>query len=246
METFLSFLTMLFFVGLFLAAFLVTGGGVLVVLGKLFNRIVSYWEQSFRYPLWLRTEKNILIWLYIVVVAYLFFLALFVDMNVAGVSTRLSSDVINLRRFTNSIMGAIIFLLNLPLIPLLWAKYPLKRDNCYLGRAWRLWKVILWVILVELILAVLSVWSRVSELIGDSFHVLYFWWDDVRLWLAADGQRTLDGFNYPAFQYIKRFMIDLFFLAIGYCPFALFHNRILQVEEAAMQKEEILAGIPQI
>ena len=46
METFLSFLITLFFVGLFLAAFLVTGGGVLVVLGKLFNRIVSYWEQS--------------------------------------------------------------------------------------------------------------------------------------------------------------------------------------------------------
>lgn len=60
METFLSFLIMLFFVGLFLAAFLVTGGGVLVVLGKLFNRIVSYWEQSFRYPLWLRTEKKYL------------------------------------------------------------------------------------------------------------------------------------------------------------------------------------------
>ena len=49
METFLSFLITLFFVGLFLAAFLVTGGGVLVVLVKLFNRIVSYWEQSFRY-----------------------------------------------------------------------------------------------------------------------------------------------------------------------------------------------------
>lgn len=215
------------------------GAGIIIFINRLFDSVATYWEQSFRYPLRLDAEKNILVWLYITIVAYLLFFVLFVDMNVAGASARVSSDVINLRRFTNSVMGVVVMLLNLPLLPLIWAEYPLQQDNRHLARVWRLWKVVLWVILFALFLAVLSSGKEISAWIGKGFQVLYFWWNDVRLWLDADAHRTINGFNYPAFQYVKRFFIDLMFLTAGYWPFAYFHNSVFEGKEVADQQTRL-------
>ena len=203
-----------------------------------YKDIVGYFEQSFHYPLISKPEKNIFVWLYAACVGYLFFLVLFIDMNTAGVSARLTSDVINLRRSSNSLLAVVIFLLNIPLLPLVWARYPLQRDNRHLGRVWRLWKLILQLIFVALVLAVLSVIPMVSEFIGKTFHVLYFWWDEVRIWLDADSQRTLHGFTYPAFQYVKRFLIDVLFLCVGSLPFVLFHHSLLAQEALTVHEKK--------
>ena len=128
MEFFLFGLGLLIFALIFLAITLGVTGVALTLLKNTFEGVVGYFEQSFRYPLRLTAEKNILAWLYFIIVGYLFFLVLFIDMNLSGTSARLTGDVINLRRFSNSLLAVVIFLLNLPLIPLVGAKYPLRRN----------------------------------------------------------------------------------------------------------------------